>query len=455
MWLALLFALICTGTLYEQFVPSESSRPHYQGSSSNPKVLIQEYREKTVQCLVLGNYTRSIPYTIETLLIYLQIEYTRSNDTQMSCWILLGILSRIALRMGYHREPSNFPRLSPFQAEMRRRIWVIVLHIDTSASAQIGLPRMLKEISCDTEEPRNLLAEDINASITELPPARPVTFPTLASYFTFKGRVVTIFGMICDMTTSFTPMPYGEFLDLDKKLEDVYKSIPKWLQVKPMSLSMLDDSQTIVRQFFIAVLYHKSKCVLHRRFLSALNNSESGEHNRYVFSRKVCVKNSLKLLEMHSILHEETRMGAKLYTDRWKVSAVMNADFLLATTILCVFLDQKEVTSSETSAEDTGIKQKVVDALKKAYAIWTEESCTSREAKKAAEALRIVLGKVDKLETRSSTSSGPQDTSEDDFISIASPSASRNHAVADSTAMNEWPVEFPDMTVDDFFDFVS
>lgn len=93
-------------------------------------------------------------------------------------------------------------------------------------------------------------------------------------------------------------------------------------------------------------------------------------------------------------------------------------------------------------------------ALKETYAIWAEASSNSREAKKAAEALKIVLGKTEKLEMGSFTISGQQDTSEDDFMTIASPNTSQNPAMAHPTT-HGWPIEFPDMTVDDFFDFVS
>jgi hypothetical protein len=36
----------------------------------DPQDAIDNYREKTVQCLVLGNYTEPGAYTVETLLLY-------------------------------------------------------------------------------------------------------------------------------------------------------------------------------------------------------------------------------------------------------------------------------------------------------------------------------------------------------------------------------------------------
>jgi hypothetical protein len=74
----------------------------YQSSawSQDPEYLMQTYRQKIVQCLVLGKYTKSVPYSIQTLLLYFTIEHFRSKDIQVGAWGLLGMIVRIAMRMG-------------------------------------------------------------------------------------------------------------------------------------------------------------------------------------------------------------------------------------------------------------------------------------------------------------------------------------------------------------------
>jgi hypothetical protein len=153
MWLGLLFSIICSGTMYQQLSPTGAVPLLHQQSPSDQKYLIRDYRERIVQCLVLSNYMRSIPYTIETLLIYLHIELSGDNGTTMGCWIILGIILRLPLRMGYHREPSKFPRITPFQAEMRRRVWLFLNSLDVFVSVQMGLPRMIRQSQCDTAKP--------------------------------------------------------------------------------------------------------------------------------------------------------------------------------------------------------------------------------------------------------------------------------------------------------------
>jgi hypothetical protein len=267
MWLGLLFSIICSGTMYQQLSPTGAVPLLHQQSPSDQKYLIRDYREKIVQCLVLGNYMRSIPYTIETLLIYLHIELSGGNGTTMGCWIILGIILRLSLRMGYHREPSKFPRITPFQAEMRRRVWLFLNSLDVFVSVQMGLPRMIRQSQCDTAEPRNLLDEDLSINMLELPPSRPDTSETVPLYFKAKGRIIYVFGMICDLTTSMKLEPYVEFMRLDKMLDDAYRSIPHWLHVRPMSKSIMDGPKLILDRLFVALLFHYSKCVLHRIYM--------------------------------------------------------------------------------------------------------------------------------------------------------------------------------------------
>ena len=56
---------------------------------------VRIYRRKVAKCLVLGNYTKSVPFTIETFVLYFIIEHFNCEDTQVGTWILLSIIGRI------------------------------------------------------------------------------------------------------------------------------------------------------------------------------------------------------------------------------------------------------------------------------------------------------------------------------------------------------------------------
>jgi len=390
MWIGLLFAVMCLAAYYQR-----ESAP----MPSKPLDIVQVYREKTIQCLVLGKYTKCPPYAIETLLLYFHLEFIRSDDAQIKTWLLLGVIVRLALGTGYHRDASYFPKISPFQGEMRRRTWALIVQFDTLASAQAGLPRMIRESQADTAEPRNLLDEDLDPDMAAVPPSRPDTVHSPIKYIVAKNRVASVYGMISDLATSTRVPPYSEVMRLNKVFDIGYASVPSALHIFPMNQSLIDSPVIILHRLYIALLFQKAKCVLHNRYLLAGRTDPC-----YAFSRKTCVESALQILEYQRILHEETQVGRRLHHDQWNISSLATSGFLLATALLCVELDSiKSSAEGPKNPIDTDLGDKIIQALQNSYSIWVQLSNNSREAHKAAEVARIVLNKT---QTASGTSSG-------------------------------------------------
>jgi hypothetical protein len=391
-WIALLFAVMCLAQSY-QYQPG--------GVSSDPKPLIEGYREKVIQCLVQSKYTKCAPYTIETLVLLLHVEYIRNQDTQIETWILLGVIIRLALRMGYHRDPSHFPHISPFHGEMRRRVWAIIFQLDILSSTQVGLPRMIRGSNFDTAEPRNLLDDDFHKDISALPLPRPNSIQTQIQYVVAKNKILAIFGTISDLITStrFGLSSYPEVMRLDGILRETYMSLPEVLQTRSMTKSIMDSPDIIIGRLYIALTYQKAKCILHYKFMLPARTDD-----RYRYSRSACIEAALRLLEYQWILNQETQAGGRLHNDRWKVSSIVNASFFLATTLLCLELDyditREPASNSPSTSTDNDTRHRIMNALHNSYLIWIQTSDTSGEARKAADVLRFVLGKAQKMDTR-------------------------------------------------------
>ncbi|CRG86498.1 hypothetical protein PISL3812_03504 [Talaromyces islandicus] len=72
-------------------------------------------------------------------------------------------LARIAIQMGLHREPRFYvPTLSVREAEMRRRLWVIMLELSMQQCFDEGLPAPVSPESYDSEPPSSVSEEDIS-----------------------------------------------------------------------------------------------------------------------------------------------------------------------------------------------------------------------------------------------------------------------------------------------------
>jgi hypothetical protein len=328
---------------------------------------------------------------METLAHYLHIEYLHATDSETGLWVLMGVVVRIALRMGYHRDGSHTPRLSPFQAEMRRRVWAVVFQLDCAVANQFGLPRMIDRSQVDTAEPLNLLDEDLSPDMQALPPARLDSVPTCIQFGIVKNRIICVFNMITDLTSSpRATAPYAEVLKLDEVLHDTFHDLPSALRMRSMSRSLMDSSDTIVNRVFLALTFHKSRCILHRKYLLAARSDST-----YSYSRKSCIEASLETLDIQSVVHQETQLGGRLYQNQWKFSTLIKNDFLLAATILCLDLDAE--TFHQLRERET--RERVIQALTVSYHIWLQSSDTSRDSEKAAEVLRVVLNKAERVQT--------------------------------------------------------
>jgi hypothetical protein len=111
MWLAVLYSILCLAVLSYHRVGDEP--PELKGRTLE---LATEYRLRTVQCLMAGDYTKPGEHTVEAMLLYGFCEYSSRWDADLSLWIIGSMVVRIAFRMGYHRDGKWFPALTPFEA---------------------------------------------------------------------------------------------------------------------------------------------------------------------------------------------------------------------------------------------------------------------------------------------------------------------------------------------------
>ena len=393
MWIGMLFAMMCLAAQSQSYQADEpKGLGTYHQSAQEIRHLVRLHQEKIVQCLVLGKYTKTAPYTIQTLLLYFTTEHFQSEDTQIGTWILLGVIIRIAMRLGYHCDASHSAGISPFHGEMRRRAWAILVQLDLMTSNQIGLPRMIKESECDTAEPRNLFDTDFGEDVASLPVSRPDTDLTPMLYVIVKNRIMLILGKVSDLTSSTRPISYADVMRMDALIHEVRNAIPLSLQTLPLAKSLLDSPEIVMQRLYLAQLLYKAQCILHRNYLIPAYSD-----SRYSYSRQSCIDAALQILQIQSTLNQETQPGGRLYRSKWKVSSLVNHDFFLAATILCLDIDRDKTMIPPVSLGDppTGRDRRanVMQALHESYRILLQSSRSSREAQKAAQALKIILGK--------------------------------------------------------------
>jgi hypothetical protein len=361
--------------------------------------LAAEYRLRTCQCLVNSDYTKSDLYTLETLILYVHGEYASRWDAEVGIWVIVGMVVRLAIRMGYHRDPSNYKSLTPYQGEMRRRVWMFIRQMDTLFSFQLALPSMIRNSDTDTQLPRNIFEDEFGPDSKVLPPARPSTEPTPVSYMITKGHIAAEFGAILEEinTINGKPPAYEDILNRDNRLRDLRNNMAPHLRMRPIEECTHDPASLLMQRFGLELMWQKTVCVLHRKYLA-----RARANPRYAHSRRACVDSSMEILRCQAQLHRESLPGGRMRTMKWYISSLTNHDYLLGAMVVLLDLNydaMAEAMDDRPANYDPYFwspdqRAEMIRALELSQSIWNESKDTSMEAYKASNIIGIVLEKV-------------------------------------------------------------
>lgn len=348
------------------------------------------------ECLVAGDYLGAKPYSIEALLLQGYTDLYKSQDLTPHLWARFGLLVRLAQRMGYHRDPKYLPNITPFEGELRRRAWFFIEVFDVMYSFQLGMPPSIQEDECDTESPGNLFDIDFDEHTMVLPPPRPATEATSVLYLCYKSKLCRMLRRVIRLMSSIRTASYEEVMRIQDDLQHYHDQIPPPLRIRPVqSYSFADQSHDIIHRLQLEMMYLKSLCVLHRKYL----NTEKDDP-RYDMSRKTCVEAALQIFNLHAEYEEESRPGGRLYEDKYMLSSLSTHDFLIASMIICLDLTENTPTTQED-------RLRKLKALGKSYKIWSDRKTTSRDAAHATRVVGAILRKVSMQETRIKTPAPP------------------------------------------------
>jgi hypothetical protein len=135
-WVSLFFAI-----LFASSVSCSSSQFTSTFGKIQRSVVSAKLHKSTMDALAFVSFPRSP--TVYSLMAYLTLHnlLIREEEPSTPC-SFIGVALRIAQAMGFHRDGSNFD-LDPIQAEVQRRIWWHIIHMDVLSSIPSGLPPLM------------------------------------------------------------------------------------------------------------------------------------------------------------------------------------------------------------------------------------------------------------------------------------------------------------------------
>ncbi|KAK0391889.1 hypothetical protein NLU13_1387 [Sarocladium strictum] len=179
---ALVFAIFFAAVVATE---PEDAEKNFGTSKEN---LVAQYRFSVEQALAKADFLVTTDFAvIQALVIFIIV--ARRYDTSRFCWTMTVLVSRLAQGMGLHRDGSYFD-LTPFETEMRRRVWWEIVKIDFRSSEELGTELTISDRGFDTEVPLNINDADMTPEGTAPLVAR--TGPTDVSVHLLRSEITKI-----------------------------------------------------------------------------------------------------------------------------------------------------------------------------------------------------------------------------------------------------------------------
>ncbi|KAF1938012.1 hypothetical protein EJ02DRAFT_505683 [Clathrospora elynae] len=218
-------------------------------------------------------------------------------------WSSTGALVRTAMVMGLHMDPTGVSGVSPYQAEMRRRLWATLLEMDLQASMTAGMPLIVPTLDSYNLVPANLNDTDFDESSTKLPRSRPLNNLTdslyqvcLATSLPQRLRALSL--------VQRTAPDTDEAIELGRKVEECLSRKPSVLSLHHNQVAPSDEGALLHRVLLDLYLRRPILC-LYKPLLLA----DQQDHTSFTEIQKHCLGSSLVILSYQD-LYTTQALGA-------------------------------------------------------------------------------------------------------------------------------------------------
>lgn len=219
----------------------------------------------------------------------------RRHDSPRFVWMMTGLVIRMAQALGLQRDGSQFDHLTPYEVEIRRRVWWAVVLLDLRSSEDQGMELTITSGSFDTKLPLNVNDADIEPQMKQTPSER--------QYVTDMTLAVVSYEM-CDVMRRLMASSVGEGAssptDQRRLLNEIYErldrsylqystdSILRWVAV--ITTRLVIAKMTLI--IYLPVLFsspseHLSDEIRTNLLVSAI---EVAEYNHSLNSETACRK---------------------------------------------------------------------------------------------------------------------------------------------------------------------
>lgn len=204
-------------------------------------------------------------------------------------WINCGDVVRLAIAAGMHRNPSLLSggRVSEYDKEMRRRLWVTIVEMELQSSIDFGLQSSLCGLYFDVPPPAHLPDDAFSQDTQQIPASRPLEHFTTASYLILTLQSLPLRVHLLQLLNNpTTDLQYSDVQHYDAQITQLLSSLPSWKDPRAAVPAALLDVQ--LRQFLL---------MLHRPYAKL-----AAKNQRYSYSFTACVDAASSIMSTYDDL---------------------------------------------------------------------------------------------------------------------------------------------------------
>ena len=228
----------------------------------------------------------SIP-TLQVRVLALLPQHGRSSRIE-DLWNTAGQIVRHAMAMGLCRDSGA--KLSVFEAEQRRRLWMTIVEGDLTMSLMCGMPPMLSPDDFTCQIPATINDSELYADMVELPKQRPTTEWTdticqhvLSSTLSLR---LSAYRYMCSAKTEFN---YEEVLKFTRRLETVLQELPVLLRPIHVSDDATNSPGRLFARMNLDLLLRRILLNLYTPFAFAISAKDVFKEARISYLRSCLV----------------------------------------------------------------------------------------------------------------------------------------------------------------------
>ncbi|KAI9150376.1 Activator of stress protein [Paramyrothecium foliicola] len=269
-FLGLLYSVLALGSMYDVDENDPSNPDHYN------EAMRRGYKFYLGARLYLKDLAECRDLTTLQALLFI-IQFLQAIGNLNSCYNLIGLALRSALRMGLHRNIED-PRMTPIESETRKRVFHTTRQMDIYLSTTLGLPVVLQ--SRDIDQPLPAPVDDANITADALLQHGSRT-PSINEAFNAHAKLMDILAVVVECmypsqgairkATHVTYMiNFNQVRDVEHRLHTWYQHLPAVLRPGYNEDVYLHRVQILLR-----FAYAHVQMMLYRPFMQYMNHQDS------------------------------------------------------------------------------------------------------------------------------------------------------------------------------------